>query len=98
MPGSTCGPSTSRIDAASMSLDCACADLPPGGDAPSPSGNDLDAAAEDVVDVRFITEPVAIRPGERMSYGVPFDMVDTSEGSAVDALIKSMQEAELAGD
>mmetsp|Transcript_1196 Transcript_1196/g.2778 ORF Transcript_1196/g.2778 Transcript_1196/m.2778 type:complete len:364 (-) Transcript_1196:117-1208(-) len=51
---------------------------------------------EGEVDVRFITEPVAIRPGGRAAYGVPFDFADTSEGSAVDALIKSMQAAEAA--
>eukprot|EP00887_Chlorella_sp_A99_P003503 scaffold7.g3503.t1 len=37
--------------------------------------------------LRLITEPVALRPA-KMAYGVPFDFVDASEGSALDSLLK----------
>mmetsp|Transcript_29442 Transcript_29442/g.83022 ORF Transcript_29442/g.83022 Transcript_29442/m.83022 type:complete len:376 (+) Transcript_29442:188-1315(+) len=59
----------------------------------APGGSGGQPWAEGEVDVRFITQPVAIRPGARAAYGVPYDLVDTSQGSAIDELIKSMQQA-----
>ena len=52
--------------------------LPPAArlPAPPPAGQ---------VQVRVVMEPVHIRP-VKMAYGVPYDLVDGSEGSALDAL------------
>ena len=38
--------------------------------------------------MRVVLEPGQIRPGVRASCGVPFDLVDTSEGGAIDDFIR----------
>lgn len=43
---------------------------------------------------RIVEEPNRVQPNMPM-YGVPFDMVDTSEGSAVDDLLQRLREAQL---
>lgn len=43
-------------------------------------------------ELRIIEEPVAMRPAT-LAYGVPFDFVDGSEGSALDRLMQQAQQA-----
>ncbi|KAL4425346.1 hypothetical protein ABPG75_009362 [Micractinium tetrahymenae] len=43
-------------------------------------------------ELRIIEEPVAMRPAT-LAYGVPFDFVDSSEGSALDRLMQQAQQA-----
>lgn len=64
----------------------------PKGD--SEAGRKSETRSEAEVDVRFITEPISIRPAGRVMMAVPYDLVDNSEGGAVDALIKSIQAEE----
>ena len=47
-------------------------------------------------ELRIIEEPVALRP-HALAYGVPFDFVDDSEGSALDRLMAQAGEAGGAG-
>lgn len=47
------------------------------------------------LDFRIITEPVALRPNKG-AYGVPFDLVDTSTGSAVSEMLQQIREADTA--
>ena len=60
-----------------------------------------DAASSDVVDAvtvrpldfRILTEPVAMRPN-KSAYGVPYDLVDMSHGSAMSEMLQQLQEAD----
>lgn len=47
------------------------------------------------LDFRILTEPIAIRPN-RSAYGVPYDLVDTSQGSAMSEMLQQLQEADTA--
>lgn len=44
------------------------------------------------LELRVIEEPVALRP-HTLAYGVPFDFVDSSEGSALERLMAQTQQA-----
>ena len=50
---------------------------------------------DDEVDVRFVTDTLAIQPGERISYGVPYDLVDNSEGSALGEMLRQLEQATM---
>lgn len=47
------------------------------------------------LDFRILTEPIAMRPNKG-AYGVPFDLVDTSQGSAMSEMLQQLQEADTA--
>ena len=47
------------------------------------------------LDFRILTEPVALRPNKG-AYGVPFDLVDTSQGSAVSEMLQQLRDADTA--
>lgn len=47
------------------------------------------------LDFRILTEPIALRPNKSV-YGVPFDLADTSQGSAVSEMIQQLREADTA--
>lgn len=47
------------------------------------------------LDFRILAEPVAIRPN-KSAYGVPYDLVDTSQGSAMSDMLQQLQEADTA--
>ena len=47
------------------------------------------------LDFRILTEPVAMRPNKG-AYGVPYDLVDTSHGSAMSEMLQQLQEADSA--
>lgn len=50
--------------------------------------HDSDEDLSDDELMRVVLEPGQIRPGVRASCGVPFDLVDTSEGGAIDDFIR----------
>lgn len=47
------------------------------------------------LDFRILTEPIAMRPNKG-AYGVPYDLVDTSQGSALSDMLQQIQEANSA--
>lgn len=47
------------------------------------------------LDFRILTEPVPLRPSKGV-YGVPYDLVDTSQGSAVTDMLQQLREADTA--
>lgn len=47
------------------------------------------------LDFRILTDPVAMRPN-KSAYGVPYDLVDTSQGSAMSEMLQQLQEADTA--
>ena len=53
------------------------------------------AASAKPLDFRILTEPIAMRPNKG-AYGVPFDLVDTSQGSAMSEMLQQLQEADTA--
>ena len=53
------------------------------------------AASAIPLDFRILTEPIAMRPNKG-AYGVPFDLVDTSQGSAMSEMLQQLQEADTA--
>ena len=61
---------------------------------PASSGM-VDAAAAKPLDFRILTEPAAMRPN-KSAYGVPYDLVDTSQGSAMSEMLQQLQEADTA--
>ncbi len=60
----------------------------------TPSG-DASATSAMPLDFRILTEPIAMRPNQG-AYGVPFDLVDTSQGSAMSEMLQQLQEADTA--
>ncbi|DBB11097.1 TPA: hypothetical protein ACH3X3_006556 [Trebouxia sp. C0006] len=62
--------------------------------APAING-DASAASAKPLDFRILTEPIAMRPNKG-AYGVPFDLVDTSQGSAMSEMLQQLQEADTA--
>lgn len=56
---------------------------------------DVSAASAKPLDFRIVTEPIAMRPNKG-AYGVPFDLVDTSQGSAMSDMLQQLQEADTA--
>ncbi len=56
---------------------------------------DASAASAKPLDFRILTEPIALRPNKG-AYGVPFDLVDTSQGSAMSEMLQQLQEADTA--
>lgn len=54
-----------------------------------------DTATVRPLDFRILTEPIAMRPN-RSAYGVPYDLVDTSQGSAMSEMLQQLQEADTA--
>ena len=56
---------------------------------------DASAASAEPLDFRILTEPIAMRPNKG-AYGVPFDLVDTSQGSAMSEMLQQLQEADTA--
>eukprot|EP00898_Chlorokybus_atmophyticus_P002566 jgi/Chlat1/330/Chrsp1S03188 len=61
---------------------------------------DGDDDDDDVVELRLVDEDGGgiSRMGSRMAYGVPIDLVDNTEGSAIDELIKRVSSADLADE
>lgn len=53
------------------------------------------AASAMPLDFRVLTEAIAMRPNKG-AYGVPFDLVDTSQGSALSEMLEQLQEADTA--
>ena len=47
------------------------------------------------LDFRILTEPIPLRPSKAV-YGVPYDLVDTSRGSAVTDMLQQLREADTA--
>lgn len=47
------------------------------------------------LDFRILTEPIALQPNKSV-YGVPYDLVDTSQGSAVSEMLQQLREADTA--
>ena len=47
------------------------------------------------LDFRILTEPVALRPNKG-AYGMPYDLVDTSRGSAVSEMLQQLRDADTA--
>lgn len=47
------------------------------------------------LDFRILSEPIALRPSKG-AYGVPFDLVDMSQGSAMSEMLQQLQEADIA--
>lgn len=47
------------------------------------------------LDFRILTEPVALRPNKG-AYGMPYDLVDTSQGSAVSEMLQQLRDADTA--
>lgn len=56
---------------------------------------DASATSAIPLDFRILTEPIAMRPNQG-AYGVPFDLVDTSQGSAMSEMLQQLQEADTA--
>ena len=47
------------------------------------------------LDFRILTEPIAIQPN-KSAYGVPYDLIDTSQGSAMSEMLQQLQDADTA--
>ena len=55
----------------------------------------VDVVAAAPLDFRILTEPVAMRPN-KSAYGVPYDLVDTSQESAMSEMLQQVREADTA--
>ena len=55
----------------------------------------VESATVRPLDFRILTEPIAMRPN-KSAYGVPYDLVDTSQGSAMSEMLQQLQEADTA--
>jgi hypothetical protein len=64
-----------------------------GGAAAAAAAAGGEAEPAEPAEFRIITEPVALRP-DKAAYGVPFDFVDDSEGSALSALLEQARQAD----
>ena len=49
-------------------------------------GGDFELSDNEIM--RVVREPGQVRPGVRASCGVPFDLVDTAEGGAIDEFLR----------
>ena len=79
---------------AASGLAGAAAELPAsGGPAAAAAGSIAPEPSAAAFDFRIIEEAVAMRP-HTLAYGVPFDFVDSSEGSALDRLMQQQQAAQ----
>ncbi len=56
---------------------------------------DVPIASAKPLDFRILTEPIALRPSKG-AYGVPYDLVDTSQGSAMSEMLQQLREADTA--
>lgn len=63
--------------------------------ADSASSSVVKVATTRPLDFRILTEPTALRPN-KSAYGVPYDLVDTSQGSAMSEMLQQLQEADTA--
>lgn len=62
-------------------------------DAGSSSVVGTDTAAP--LDFRILTEPIAMQPN-KSAYGVPYDLIDTSHGSAMSEMLQQLKDADTA--
>ena len=47
------------------------------------------------LDFRILTEPIPLQPN-KSAYGVPYDLIDTSQGSAMSEMLQQLQDADTA--
>ena len=59
------------------------------------ASSDSNVGSAKPLDFRILTEQVAMRPNKG-AYGVPYDLVDTSHGSAMSEMLRQLQEADSA--
>ena len=57
-------------------------------DEENPKGEELSYELSDEDMMRVVREPGQVRPGVRASCGVPFDLVDKTEGGAIDEFLR----------
>lgn len=95
MPCLAAGSSESQeISGQSASVHNASASNAEGGEGAADNANFCADAAKPL-DFRILTEPVAMRPNKG-AYGVPYDLVDASQGSAISEMLQQIQEADSA--
>lgn len=55
----------------------------------------VSAATAAPLDFRILTEPIPMQPN-KSAYGVPYDLIDTAQGSAMSEMLLQLQHADTA--